>query len=75
LEPVFIAPSGDAFPISEAKPSESIALSTDGEALPLDIQGKTFNELKALGFKEVGQVQYKRKTFGPGYQPVIDAAS
>lgn len=77
LEPIFIGTDGEPRRLSEVKPSHNIAISTSegNEPLPIDIHGKTLKELKALGFKEVATVQMKKKGFGPGYQPVLDAGT
>ena len=45
LEPIFISGDGEAYKISEVKPSSNFAISTTGdeEKLPIDIEGKTLN--------------------------------
>jgi len=54
MEPIFIGETGDAMTLSDAMPSENLAISPSGEQLPFDVTGKTINELKKLGFTTVG---------------------
>jgi hypothetical protein len=48
-----------------------LVYSLDGEQLPLDVQNKTIEELKSMGFKDVMSFEMKHNPMDGNARPVL----
>ena len=57
--------------MDKMEPMKNVVFSMDGKSLPFDVSGKTIDELKELGFRDVISFDMKQDPYSGGAKPYM----